>query len=61
MAKDKKNKKDVDYDAGIIDANIADECVADMRIFASNNNIMRHLPEVFDGLKIGERRILYTM
>lgn len=60
MAK-KDKKKDANYDAGIIETNIATACKDYMRIYSANNNLMRHIPEVFDGLKIGERRILYTM
>lgn len=61
----KKTKKELiksaNYDAGVVDENMADACKGFMRVFGANNNLMRHLPEVFDGLKIGERRILYTM
>lgn len=45
----------------IIDVNIGDRCTDDMKVFGANNNLMRHLSEVRDGLKPGERRILYTM
>lgn len=58
MAKDKQN---VNYDNGIQTANISAACTEYMKIFGANNNLMRHLPGVLDGLKIGERRILYTM
>jgi DNA gyrase subunit A len=57
----KKKEKVADYNAGIVNENIADACQGYMEIFGVNNNIMRHLPEVLDGLLIGERRILYTM
>jgi DNA gyrase subunit A len=57
----KSDKKEADYNKGIVDKNISSECKNYMRIFGSNNNIMRHLPGVYDGLKLGERRILYTM
>jgi len=60
MAK-KKNKKDANYNSGIDNVNMSSACMDYMKIFAANNNLMRHLPGVFDGLKIGERRILYTM
>ena len=56
----KENKK-VDYDQGIQVQNISKACTEYMQIFGANNNLMRHLPGVLDGLKIGERRILYTM
>ena len=58
---EKNVKKDVDYDKGIQNLNISDACTEYMKIFGANNNLMRHLPAVLDGLKIGERRILYTM
>lgn len=65
MAKKKKDKKqeriDANYDIGIVEENIADACKGYMQIYGANNNLMRHLPEVLDGLLIGERRILYTM
>lgn len=56
-----KPKKNVDYNKGIQNTNISDACTEYMKIFGANNNLMRHLPAVLDGLKIGERRILYTM
>lgn len=56
-----KESKIVDYDKGITTANISKACTEYMQIFGANNNLMRHLPGVLDGLKIGERRILYTM
>ena len=61
MAKEKINKKDVDYGKTVEQLNIADACKGYMQVFGANNNLMRHLPEIYDGLKIGERRILYTM
>ena len=60
MAK-KNNKKDANYNAGIENVNMSSACMDYMKIFAANNNLMRHLPGVYDGLKIGERRIIYTM
>lgn len=45
----------------IIDVNIGDRCTDDMKLFGANNNLMRHLAEIRDGLKPGERRLLYTM
>lgn len=59
--KDKIKKKDVDYSSNVEVANIADTCKSYMQIYGANNNLMRHLPDVYDGLKIGERRILYSM
>ena len=62
MAKPKqKNKKDVDYNSGIAELNIGDACTEYMKIFGANNNIMRHLSGIYDGLRLGERRIIYTM
>lgn len=61
MAKKEKSKDLSVYDKNIEMINIADACMEYMQIFGANNNLMRHLPEIFDGLKIGERRILYSM
>ena len=47
----KENKK-VDYDKGIITENISEACTEYMKIFGANNNLMRHLPGVLDGLTI---------
>lgn len=49
------------YDSNIETVNIADACSGYMQIFGANTNLARHLPVVLDGLKLGERRILYTM
>jgi len=57
----KKRNKTADYNGNIEIRNIGNECTALMKIFGANNNLMRHLPFVTDGLKPGERRILYTM
>lgn len=43
------------------DAEIGQLCRDYMIIFGLNNNIMRHIPSLYDGLKPGERRILYSM
>lgn len=59
--KNKNKKKFVNYDKNIITANIGDACTGYMRIFGANNNLMRHLPSLVDGLKPGERRILYNI
>lgn len=40
---------------------IGEMCREDMLIFGANNNLMRHIPSLYDGLKPGERRILFTM
>lgn len=49
------------YDKNIVIGNIGDICTGYMKIFGANNNLMRHIPIIADGLKPGERRILYTM
>lgn len=41
--------------------NVGEMCKEDMLIFGANNNLMRHIPSLYDGLKPGERRILFTM
>ena len=41
--------------------NIGDLCKKHMQIFGANNNLMRHLPSLVDGLKPVERRILWAM
>jgi len=57
-----KNKVPVEtYDSNIEIVNIADACSGYMQIFGANTNLARHIPVINDGLKIGERRILYTM
>ena len=47
---EKNVKKDVDYDKGIQNLNLSDACTEYMKIFGANNNLMRHLPAVLDGL-----------
>ena len=60
--KDINNKVTVEtYDSNIETQNMADACSGYMQIFGANTNLARHLPVVLDGLKLGERRILYTM
>jgi len=60
--KDKSNKVSVEtYSSNVENVNIADACSSYMQIFGANTNLARHLPVVLDGLKLGERRILYTM
>ena len=56
----KKDKK-VDYDKQIVTENIGDLCTKYMQLYGANNNLMRHVPFLMDGLKPGERRILYTL
>jgi len=55
------SKEAFDFDKNVVIENIGDLCTEYMRIFGANNNLMRHLPSLIDGLKPGERRILYTM
>lgn len=45
-----KDKKNVDYNQGIQSTNISKACTEYMQIFGANNNLMRHLPGVLDGL-----------
>jgi DNA gyrase/topoisomerase IV subunit A len=52
--------KDV-HDRNVIVENIGDLCTEYMQIFGANNNLMRHIPSLADGLKPGERRIMWTM
>lgn len=53
--------KNADYNKGIEEINISKACTEYMKIFGANTNIMRHLPVIYDGLLLGERRLLYTM
>lgn len=55
-----KNSREI-YDKNIEITNIGDLCTDVMKIFGANTNLMRHLPTMVDGLKPGERRVLYTM
>jgi DNA gyrase subunit A len=57
----KHNKEVYNYDRNVIEENIGDKCTLLMKIFGANNNLMRHLPFLVDGLKPGERRILYAL
>ena len=60
--KNKNNKVSTEtYNKNIETVNIADACSSYMQIFGANTNLMRHIPVINDGLKPGERRILYTM
>jgi len=66
MSKDKKKKKKdkqeaYTQDRNIVVANIGDLCTTDMKIFGANTNLMRHIAGLPDGLKPGERRILYAL
>lgn len=57
----KEDKKKANYSKGVSDVNIGATCKEYMKIFGANTNLMRHLPSVYDGLKPGERRLLYGM
>lgn len=65
----KRSKKEKDRKAQqlaikneiIENRNVGEMCKEDMLIFGANNNLMRHIPSLYDGLKPGERRILFTM
>lgn len=57
----KKDKLKVTDNSKIIIRNIGDLSTELMKIYGANVNIMRHLADVFDGLKIGERRIIFTL
>ena len=46
----KKEKKNYDYNKGIENRNISEACTEYMKLFGANNNLMRHLPSVYDGL-----------
>ena len=59
--KSHKNNDDVNWNQGITEHNVADLCQDYMKIFAANNNYMRHLPGLYDGLKPVQRRTLYSM
>jgi DNA gyrase subunit A len=62
MAKKEKFKiKEYVKDRNVMEENIGDLCTNHMQIFGANTNLMRHLPSLSDGLKPGERRIMYAM
>lgn len=65
MSKKKKDKTKKQLEAikneKINIINVGKMCKDDMMIFGANNNLMRHIPALYDGLKPGERRILYAM
>lgn len=54
-------KRNANYNQGIEEVNISEACTGYMQLFGANNNIMRHLPLVLDGTKLGERRLLFAM
>ena len=54
-------KEKVNYEKNIMTENIGDLCTKYMQLYGANNNLMRHVPFLMDGLKPGERRILYTL
>lgn len=49
------------FSKNIEKANIGDSCRDYMQIFGANINLMRYIPSISDGIKPGERRILYTL
>lgn len=59
--KEKKEQKLAIENEIVTHRNMGELCKEDMLIFGANNNLMRHIPSFYDGLKPGERRILYTM
>lgn len=64
MAKKSKAKQKQEHytgDKNIIIENIGDLCTHHMQIFGANANLMRQLSALADGLKPGERRILWSM
>ena len=67
MAKEKesawKKLSDKDYmnDVNIEKVNISDLNTENMKIYGANINLARVFPDIHDGLKLVERRILYTM
>mgnify|MGYP000878048999 CR=1 FL=1 len=63
MGKNKNKKYEpINYNnEKIINNNIGNLCTDLMKIFAANTNLMRHVPSLVDGLKPGERRIIFTM
>jgi len=66
MAKKDSHIKSVDvalyHDTkNVKEANIADLSTENMKIYGANINLARVFPEVHDGLKLVERRILYAM
>jgi DNA gyrase subunit A len=56
-----KNKDAHLFNKNVEVLNIGDACTEYMKIFGANNNLMRHIPSISDGVKPGERRILYTL
>lgn len=55
------NVKVYEEDKNIETANIANLNITNMKIYGANINLARVFPEIHDGLKLVERRILYTM
>lgn len=58
--KNKKDKKNVDYDFNIENVEISSLVEEDMKIFAANINLARAIPMISDGLKPVERRSIYS-
>jgi len=56
-----KKQKVIPEDRNIEVRNISDLCMDVMQIYGANVKFMRYIPGVVDGLKPGERRIMYAM
>lgn len=56
-----KDKDYAIYDKNIVSQNMSDTCTDYMKLYGANDNIMRHLSSLYDGLQLCERRVLYTM
>lgn len=54
-------KSKTNFTEVIIETDIGTYCTDIMKIFGMNNNLLRHLSDARDGLKPGQRRLLYTM
>lgn len=49
-SRSKNDKKNANYNQGIENVNLSDACTEYMEIFGANNNLMRHIPGIYDGL-----------
>ena len=61
MAKIKKRKDKYEGDKFLIEQDVADAMKEAMLVYGANTNFMRQMPNLIDGLKPVERRILYGM
>ncbi|MDD3172095.1 MAG: DNA topoisomerase (ATP-hydrolyzing) subunit A [Herbinix sp.] len=55
------SKDDLFLSGKIEQASMPEMCTESMKIFGANINLMRYLPSINDGLKPGERRIIFAM